>query len=233
MSVGTDLGFRPRDRAAYLPAADALVLADVHLGRGATSNVEVPFHEGEAIADRLTALVDHFTPAEVVFAGDLLHAFSTIPAGVADALETLIACVEARGAKPVVVEGNHDPMLEGLADPVPVYRLDDGTVVCHGHEPPSELAERYVIGHEHPAITIEGLRRPCYLLGTGVFRAADVLVLPAFNRLTVGTVINGLTSGDAHSPFLADIESFRPVVWDAGEDDPLAFPALGSVRDYL
>lgn len=232
------------DRSVYLPAADALVLADLHVGRAATSNVEFPLGERADLSDRLDAAIERFDPGTVVVAGDLLHSFSRVPRGVSEAVADLATIVADAGAAFVVVEGNHDAMLDAVRDAaaeetdavepfevVGEYALDDGTVVCHGHEPPDAAGDRYVVGHEHPAIRIEGRKRPCFLDGRGVFRGADVLVLPAFSRLARGCVVNGMRTRDCLSPLVTDLDACRPVVVADGEG--LTFPPLAEFRDQL
>ncbi|MFC7045159.1 metallophosphoesterase [Halobacteriaceae archaeon GCM10025711] len=220
------------DRAVYLPAADALVLADLHVGRDAASNVELPLGERADLTDRLRRLLDRFRPATVVVAGDLLHTFDGVPDGVAETVADVESIV-ADAAGLVVTPGNHDAMLDAVteADRVAEHRLGDGTVVLHGHEEPTVEADRYVVGHEHPAIVIEGTKRPCYLLGPDAYRGATVLVLPAFSRLARGTVVNGLRGRDVLSPLVADVDAFQPVVLSG--DEALTFPALGDLRSLL
>ncbi|PSQ18648.1 metallophosphoesterase [Halobacteriales archaeon QS_8_69_26] len=231
-----------RDRAAYLPRSDALVVADLHVGRDATSNVEFPMGEREDLTERLGALLDRFEPSEVVAAGDLLHAFDSVPRGVADTLAAVRATVEDADAEFVAVRGNHDAMLSSVYDGTvhDAYRPGRGhTLVVHGHEPPDERPPgehgrgRYVMGHDHPAIRVEGRRRPCYLLAHGAYRGADVLVLPAFNRLAAGVTVNGATAANMHSPMITDLDDYRPIVRDPEADQTLRFPPLGRFRDML
>ena len=238
MSEASTLPFGFRDRAAYLPETDALVLADLHLGKGEATDVELPL-TGRVI-ERVDALLDWCDPETVVLAGDVLHAFSYVTDRVADsfaALRERLADVDLR-----VVAGNHDTCLDGLCRPagsnpsidvLDAHRLRDGTLVCHGHEAPCETADRYVVGHDHPAIVIEGKRRPCYLYGESVYRGADVLVLPAFNPLARGTVVNRLSRGDPSSPLLADVRAFRPIVRDEDADETYVFPPLRAARSFL
>jgi putative SbcD/Mre11-related phosphoesterase len=228
---GPERWFSVRDRAAYLPEAETLVLADLHLGRARTSDVELPLPEREAIQSRVGELLDVFAPGRVVLAGDICHAFSTLPAGVTGTFQELRERIENREAGLVAVRGNHDAMLDSLADPVHAERLPDGTVVCHGHEPPGETAERYVVGHDHPAIEIEGVRHPCFLWGESVYRGGDVLALPAFTELAAGTPINGMRGADLQSPLLSDLGAFRPVVHEG--EETLLFPPLDSLREFL
>jgi len=227
---------RFRDRACYLPVADALVLTDLHVGRAAASNVEFPLGERGDLTDRVAAIVDDLAPAEVVVGGDLLQAFDHVPHGVAETVDRLRATVDAAGADLVVTPGNHDSQLPAVYDgPAPAeHRLADGeTVVCHGHEAPDADAARYVVGHDHPAVEIEGRKRPCYLVGEGVYRGADVVLLPAFTRLAAGVRINGMRAADFASPLVTDPDAFRPVVWDADAGEPLEFPPLADLRSFL
>ena len=223
------------DRAVYLDDADAVVLADLHCGRGDTSRVAAPIDAGESIRQRVRTLLDRFEPATIVFAGDLLHSFDRLPRTAADAIEGLWAdCVDA-GVEVLAVEGNHDSRLAdcwpgSVADAV---TLADGTVVCHGHAPPEQRGHRYVIGHAHPAITIEGVKRPCYLFGEAAYRGGELLVLPAFTTLAGGVDISDRRAGDLPSPLVSTLGSLQPVVWDDGDNDTLWFPPLRQLQRLL
>ena len=223
------------DRAVALDGT--LVLADLHLGKDARSSVEFSLGERADLVGRLTALVERFAPDEVVFAGDVLHAFSTVPDDVPASLDALRRVVEEADASLVVTPGNHDTMLESVWDgpAVPEHRLDDGTVVCHGHAAPDLDAPRYVVGHDHPKITIEGDDWPCYLLGEGVYDGADVLVLPSFTRLAGGASVAGRRGRGTleRSPLVGDADRFRPVVRDEASDETRTFPPLGQLRRLL
>jgi putative SbcD/Mre11-related phosphoesterase len=228
-SDATDLRFR--DRALLL--GETLVLADMHVGRGPSSNVELPVGDGSDMLDRFERLLTAHDPGEVVVAGDLLHSFRTIPRTVENVVSGLAAAAREAGTRMVVTPGNHDTMLDSVyPGPTPdAYRVGD-TVVCHGHEAPDLSADRYVVGHDHPTITIEGQRRPCALVADGVYRGADVVVLPAFNRLLRGVEINGMSATDFMSPLVTDADALAPVVFETG-GDPLAFPPLGEFRHRL
>jgi putative SbcD/Mre11-related phosphoesterase len=223
---------RYRDRAVFFPDHGTLVIADVHLGRDATSNVEAPLGERDDVTERLAALCTHFDPDEVVIAGDLLHAFSTVPDGVTEAVRALRATVRDADARPVVTPGNHDGLLAAVWDgPVETeYALGDW-VVCHGHEPPSTEAAGYVVGHDHPTIAIEGQRHPCFLSARDAYRGGDLLMLPAFTRLAPGVVVNRMRASEFGSPLVTDADAVRPIV-DDGEGT-LAFPPLGEFRRLL
>ena len=221
-------------RAVHLPDADALVAADLHLGR-AVEAVDAPLSVGTATVDRLLGLVGRLEPATVVVAGDLLDAFGSVPRAARRDVERLRDGVADAGAGFVAVEGNHDAQLGALLGepPEPAVALDDGTVVCHGHEVPPVEGRRYVVGHDHPTIVIEGRRRPCALWGPAAYEDADVLALPAFTSAVRGTAVNGWSDGDPLSPLLAAATRFSPVVWDDDAASALVFPRLGSLQSFL
>lgn len=219
------------DRAVFLHGSETLVLADCHLGRGTSANVCLPLAEDD-IPTRLTALCDRFAPTQVVLAGDVLHSFSHLPDDARATFRRVEDVAEEHGARLVVTPGNHDTILDAVWDgPNEAEFVVGETVVLHGHEPPETEAERYVVGHDHPAIRIEGRRRPCYLFGRDVYASADVLMLPAFNRLAPGVVVN--RSRELPSPLVTDLGAFRPVVRDEGGDETFEFPPLRAFRELL
>jgi putative SbcD/Mre11-related phosphoesterase len=225
-------GCRVHDRAVLVD--DTLVLADLHVGRGAASNVELPVGEGADMVERFEQLCARFDPAEILVAGDLLHSFDTVPRLVESTLGGLKAAARERGARLVVTPGNHDTMLDTVwsGETPAEYRIGE-TVVCHGDVEPEADAERYVVGHDHPTITIEGQNRPCYLAGEGVYRGADLLMLPSFNRLVAGVPVNEMSSSDFMSSLVTDADALSPLVWDDEAGDALRFPPLGEFRHRL
>ena len=227
------------ERAAFFPGHDALVIADLHVGRGEASAVSFPVGEREDLLTRLDGLLSRFDPERVVVAGDVVHTFSAVSERSRESLAALRDACEERGAAVELAAGNHDTALESAWDgPIReavVLDADDAprTVVSHGHEPPSIAAERYVIGHVHPTIEIEGDRRPCFLHGEGVYRGADLLIMPAFTRLAPGVAVNEMRTDAFDSPLVTDADRLAPIVFDPGRREPLRFPPLGAFRELL
>jgi len=217
-----------------LLVGDVLVVADCHVGRGTGGELEFPVGSGTDMVERFRDLVDRHDPEAVVIAGDLLHSFQTVPRTVEDTVSGLkTACREA-GSRLVVTPGNHDTMLDSVWDgPTDgEYRVGE-TLVLHGHEAPEGEADRYVVGHDHPTIEIEGQRRPCYLVGEGQYRGSDVVMLPSFNKLNAGVRVNTMSAGDCQSPLVTDADRLAPVVWDEGARESREFPPLGEFRRML
>jgi len=220
------------DRAMCL--GDALVVADCHVGRGTGGELEFPVGSGTDMVERFRDLVGRHDPGMVVVAGDLLHSFQTVPRTVETTVEGLQAVCRESGARLMVTPGNHDTMLDSVWDgPVEREHRVGDTVILHGHEPPESEADRYVVGHDHPTIEIEGQRRPCYLVGEGQYHGSDVLMLPSFNRLNAGVRVNEMTAGEFQSPLVTDTDRLAPVVWDEGARETREFPPLGEFRRML
>ncbi|AZH25080.1 metallophosphoesterase [Haloplanus aerogenes] len=223
-------------RTVFLPAAATLVVADLHAGRATATNAGILLDERQDLLDRLTAAMAAMEPETVVFAGDLCHRFGAPSDRTAGTIRALAGAVRAAGARPVAVAGNHDGGLAGIW-PGPVhdaYRLPDGTLVCHGHEAPETDAERYVCGHLHPAIEMEGRKRDCFLWTAEGYRDRPTLVLPAFSTFAAGLRIERRDAVD--SPLVPDLDAVRPGVIDRTDDgaaETLWFPPLADLRPYL
>lgn len=226
-------GVRAHGRAAYLPAAEAVVVADLHAGRAAASDAAGLLDERADLRDRLGRVVEATDPETVVFAGDVLDRFDGPTRRAAGTVRSLAGLVRASGARPVAVAGNHDG---GLAAtwPGPVhdaYRLGTGTVVCHGHERPEVDGDRYVCGHLHPALTAAGRKRDCFLAGNGGAGGRPVIVVPAFSTVARGMRIERRERID--SPLVTDLDALRPGVVDDDAGETLWFPPLGELRRHL
>jgi metallophosphoesterase superfamily enzyme len=248
-------------RTAYLPAASALVVADLHAGRtypeergsSPATNAGILLNERRDLLDRLAAAMAATEPETVVFAGDLCHRFGAPSEPTVGTVRALAGAVRAAGARPVAVAGNHDGGLDGVwpGSVHDAYRLADDTLVCHGHEAPDERAERYVCGHLHPALEIEGRKRDCFLYDPAGYRDRPTLVLPAFSTVAAGLRIERREAVD--SPLVPDLDAVRPGVVDgvapratesrpaaddggaegAGNGETLWFPPLTDLRPYL
>jgi DNA ligase-associated metallophosphoesterase len=178
-------------RAIWWPAQEALLVADVHIGKAATFRAlgqPVPAGTTMVNLQRLEALLLACRAARVFVLGDFLHA----PQARSPAI--LAALAEWRARRPdvacIVVEGNHDrrsgrlpPSLaiERVPGPLPIgpFALTHGDVGQGAGSP-----DRYALaGHLHPAYVLRGragdrLRLPCFVFGE------SGATLPAFGEFT-------------------------------------------------
>jgi DNA ligase-associated metallophosphoesterase len=175
------------ERAAYLPAHDALIVADLHWGKAATFRAAgIPIPTGTTAADleRLTAALQVTGARHLIVLGDLLHA----RAGRQPGTLSTIAEWRARHARVTMrlVRGNHDAHAGDPPSSLDVECVDApfvvGAFACAHH--PAPHAEGYTLaGHLHPNVAlggrgIERLRLPCFVVGP------RIAVLPAFAEFT-------------------------------------------------
>lgn len=174
-------------RAAYLPDAGLLLVADLHLGKAQSFRrlgVPVPSGTTAAALDRLDACVAATGARGIVFLGDLIHsACARSPA-------TWAAVAQWRERHAdlalTLVRGNHD---RHAGDPPAEWRIhcvDEpwriGPLALAHH--PDPVAGAYVLaGHVHPAVWLGGrahdrLRLPCFHFGP------TIGLLPAFGGFT-------------------------------------------------
>jgi uncharacterized protein len=180
------------ERALFWPRKNALIVADLHLGKAATlraASLAVP--EGSAAADlaRLSRVLDDTQATQLLLLGDLLHARQ----GRDPATLALVAAWRERHAalEIVLVRGNHD---RAAGDPPAQWQIScvDEPLV----EPPFAL-QHYpgasehgysLAGHLHPAVQLRGRggqreRLPCFVFG------ATGAILPAFGSFTGAATI--------------------------------------------
>ena len=170
--------------ALWWPGRRWLLLADLHLGKGAVlrrAGMAVPTGQTRADLARIDALIARFGPRRLVVLGDLVH-------GPSDPGAPWIADVRRwrAGHADVAMElvaGNHDRHLDAAVlgfDPVgPVLR--EGPFALR-HEPAPEPGRYVIAGHVHPAVRVRdgwrSHRLPAFRFG------AQVALVPAFGALT-------------------------------------------------
>jgi len=181
-------------RAALLPAARTLLVADLHLGKAATfRRAGIPVPEGSAQRDleRLEQLVRRHDVRRLVVLGDLFHARS----GCTPQVFAEFTALRARMADTavVLVLGNHDRAVGRLPASLGldacVSSLDEPPF-HFVHEPATGVAVSgrgmfTVAGHLHPTASIRSpsgdrFADRCFVAEPGV------LVLPAFGSFTGG-----------------------------------------------
>jgi putative SbcD/Mre11-related phosphoesterase len=182
-------------RAVYFREHRLLAVADLHLGYAWTHRAQgqlMPVAAKDNALDRLGALILDYQPEHVVLLGDIVHRALPVPA-LLDELRALLKIADGE-RQLVLLAGNHDRKLQqlmkqlGHPDALRTEFVAGENVFLHGDRPATQPGARYVIGHEHPAISLgDGVatsrKFPCFLI------APTVLTLPSFS------------SWSAHTPF--------------------------------
>jgi DNA ligase-associated metallophosphoesterase len=192
-------------RAAWLPEAGLLLVADVHFGKAASFRrlgVPVPRGTTEANLTRMDSLLSGLPGVRrIVFLGDFLHAVSGRAPATLQALQAWRK--RHAGLALTLVRGNHDshagdpPAALGIGVVAEPW-LHAGLALCHDPATPRPDGLVAVAGHLHPVTRLgrgfEALRLPCFHA-----RADGVLVLPAFGEFTGGAMVQA-AAGEALYP---------------------------------
>ncbi|WP_297512488.1 metallophosphoesterase [Thermococcus sp.] len=206
-----------------------LIISDLHLGYEiamAREGFYLPrvFHE---VVGDLKGLIKRERPKRLIINGDLKHSF--IPEWRERAeLKAFFEEIGPLVEEIVLVRGNHDVgtlWLRELGVEV-VDELELGRwKLVHGHKVVE--GERFIIGHEHPAIRLRDevgaiVKVPAFLLGE------KLIVLPAFSPWAYGNDV----LREIVSPFLRFYpEDFRVLV--PLDNELLDFGKLSQLREVL
>lgn len=178
------------ERALFLRAARALVVADLHIGKSESyRRFGVPSADGidEETLERLGRAAMRAGARVIVVVGDLTHHAD----GIGEAEMERFARFRERIVLPIrLVEGNHD---RGARTLPPEWMIDRvGARFALGgvrfeHEPPESAAANWTVsGHLHPMLAVARGARSVEAPAFVVDRARKTVVLPAFSKFTRG-----------------------------------------------
>ncbi|MDT3431980.1 ligase-associated DNA damage response endonuclease PdeM [Stenotrophomonas maltophilia] len=171
-------------RALYWPARQALLLADLHLGKADVfrrAGIALPSGGTGKDLQRLQGLLDGHACREVWILGDILHG----PAHRAAWYQQWLAWRERNAALDVhVLRGNHDRQLSHAGLQVQIHDEVRLPPFLLRHEPVRDAELHVIAGHLHPQIALPPLRRrfPAFWL------REKMTLLPAFSAFTAGIV---------------------------------------------
>ncbi|PZT00371.1 phosphoesterase [Stenotrophomonas maltophilia] len=171
-------------RALYWPARQALLLADLHLGKADVfrrAGIALPGGGTGKDLQRLQGLLDARACREMWILGDILHG----PAHRAAWYQQWLAWRERNAALDVhVLRGNHDRQLPHAELQVQIHDEVRLPPFLLRHEPVPDAELHVIAGHLHPQIALPALRRrfPAFWLRD------RMTLLPAFSAFTAGIV---------------------------------------------
>lgn len=168
--------------ACYWVEQDAVLLADVHLGKSAhfrKHGMAVPSQADDNEYDKLNAVIEEFKPARIWFLGDLFHSYQNAEWHFFEQWSRM------QSIEILLIMGNHDVIAREkfhLLGIKTVQQLQMGDLLLTHH--PQEIDDVYnIAGHIHPAVKLTGLGRqrmkiPCF------FCTNYGMILPAFGDFT-------------------------------------------------
>lgn len=170
--------------AIYLPDHEALLLADLHLGKAAhfrKNGIPIPPQADEANWLQLARVLDKYPACHVFFLGDLFHSeYNTDWDHMQDLTD------HYSGHRFTLVRGNHDILVgeqyisSGISEIVEEANIGPFLLT---HHPLNEFpGDSYnLAGHVHPGISVKGRGRQRVKLSCFYFEDASG-ILPAFGQ---------------------------------------------------
>ena len=180
------------EHAVWWPQGRVLFIADLHLGKAATYRALGQPVPGGTTAEnlrRLTGLINHYQPVQLVFLGDFLHARQAHTNAV---MAQVLAWRESHAALHcTLVRGNHDSRAGDPPHALNISVVDEPYLLgpfAACHHPQTHATHAVLAGHVHPAATLQGrardrLRLPCFVFSQGS------AILPAFGEFTGGYTV--------------------------------------------
>jgi DNA ligase-associated metallophosphoesterase len=170
--------------ALYWEAESTLIVADLHLEKGAAYAARgslLPPYDSRTTLRGLGLVIRSVAPRRVVALGDSFHtseAAERLGDDDREGLERLQA-----GREWYWITGNHDPNLPPSIGGIVCAALTICGITLR-HEPSAELSSPEIAGHLHPAARIarrgEAIRRKCFATD------GSRIVMPAFGAYTGG-----------------------------------------------
>jgi DNA ligase-associated metallophosphoesterase len=201
--------------AAFWPAQETLIFADLHLEKGssyARGRQFLPPYDTEATLLRMAAAARRLRPRRIVALGDSFHD--------RDAAERLSqdarVLLKALCGDFIWISGNHDPRPPAWLGGTVAAEWRAGGLIFR-HEPQAHPQDGEIAGHLHPCAHVakwgRSVRRRCF--------AADGarMVLPSFGAYT-----GGLDVGEEP---IAQLFGSRFHAFMLGEERVYAIPRLG------
>ncbi len=225
---------------------DVLVIGDLHIGYDDRFGRSVGMVQLENIIEKLEGVFDHLDSLKVkvkrvVLLGDVKHYFGEISdiewrevLSFFDFLE-----VRSRGAKIMIVKGNHDTVLEPICkkrdiDLKEYFKVKiDGKKYCflHGDKMFKQCldADWLMFGHWHPSITLSDNykreRFKCFLKGK--WKRKNVVIFPSFSDIKYGSDLNVMEDRHDFSFIMfKDLKKFDVVIYNNDEKKEYNFGKL-------
>ena len=204
--------------ALYWEAEDTLLVADLHLEKGAAFaalGMLLPPYDTRTTLERLSKVIQAVDPARVVALGDSFHRSHAAERLAAEDLNFLLKLQQGR--EWYWICGNPDPHLPDCIGGTVCATLSIRGVTLR-HEPSAAQPAREIAGHLHPVARIArrgaAIRRRCF--ATDGHR----LVMPAFGAYAGGLNVR-------HEAFEPLFHRHRLEAWMMGRAN--VYPVLGSL----
>lgn len=216
------------NKPVFFPEEKILAISDLHIGFEEALNEAGIFVPRWQFKDMISELNEIFAKVgklnEIIILGDLKHEFGKISKQEWEESLEILDYLSKRTCRIILVKGNHDTILGPIAErkgiEIKDYYVRDRICFLHGHKMFSECLDKkvkiIVMGHKHPAITIqEGAKTEtykCFLVGK--WRGKIAIILPSFFPFVEGS---NVIIEDTNLDFDFKLENFEAFLVEAGE----------------
>ncbi len=205
-------------KSLFLKKTSTLILGDIHIGLESAMNQNgllIPRFQYEDLKKTTREYIKKTSPKQIVLNGDIKHEFGKITKQEWKQTEEYIKILNKK-AKLHLIEGNHDKLLKIITEKLGLelkkYFYTDGFFITHGDEliknDDYEKAHTVIIGHDHPAISLqEGGRQEtykCFL--EGKYEDKNLIMMPSMHEISEGTDI---LKENIMSPYIKKINDFK------------------------
>ncbi len=187
------------DQAAMV-VKNSLIVSDLHIGITSDlykAGIIVP-SQAEKFSERLNKLGKMVKAKQLIIVGDLKHFVKGISKN--ESYEIPLFFSNLRFRKIVIVKGNHDGRIESLVPSnlkrkiiVKEWYDTNGYHITHGHRILNTKLDKIIMGHIQPQVRFVDkyatYTLPCWIRGK-LEDDRKLVILPAFNELCGGTVMN-------------------------------------------
>ncbi len=217
----------------YAAKENAVIIADLHLGYEGvlrSQGVMIPNYQKNVIEERLKKIIEKYEPERIIVNGDFKHEFGkNLRQEWREAREMLDFLLQKSSV--ILLRGNHDNFLKTIASkfdvPVKMQMEMGDVVITHGHE--DIKGKKLILAHEHPSIHLRdkvgaSLHLPCYMV------SENVIVMPAFSPLAMGTDVSSADTDEYLSPILRkeNVSIFH--LWAVSEIGLLDFSTIKNLK---
>ncbi|MEM0174414.1 MAG: metallophosphoesterase [Sulfolobaceae archaeon] len=231
----------------YNKVLNSIILSDAHIGfeeEMTRKGIFLPRIQKKKFLDVVEKAIDVFKTNKIIINGDLKHRLDGIGKQEKKDLEDVFMILRDKGVEIKLVKGNHDNYISIVTskfDNVELveYIEYENIVITHGHkEITPEQGKLYVIGHEHPRISLKdrlgfARRFPCFFI-TPLKNNSLLLVLPAVGGYQAGSDITL-----SHSAYMSNLmrehsilEEAKPYIIIEGEGI-MELPKLKFLKDLI
>ena len=202
--------------ALFNQEMDLIAIADLHLGLEGSMTSKgsyVPKFQLEDIKKEIQELQKETEASRILVNGDLKNQYSTSYTEKQE-LDEFLQHLQENFDEVILIRGNHDTILDNTAEKHGLelrdYYLEKEVLFTHGHMKLEDIEEEYdtvVIGHEHPALALTddvGVKEKSSCVLYGESDGLNIIVLPAYSKISNGSEINNMPKSEFLSPLLRE-----------------------------